>query len=201
MLLFEKKPDKIFTKILHSALDIAVDYIKTGGDEYYKETFPNASKNFSKILALEALKALREFSEDSDLWTMTDYHLVLLYDALKHYCGIMEHCAINSGEALLSVEDYTVLDINFEDLISCYFRDTDFLFPKEFFLDIPEEMREHFGYSEQTFAIVNGMIPHQEELIFQCCKQGEFIPEYPMPSTFRKESRVYPDVSNAEYYS
>ena len=153
MLLFQDKPDKIFTEILHEALTSAIDIVKFKEDdedgEYYKSVFPNASKNFSRELALYVLKELLEYSEDSNLWKMTDYHLVLLYDTLKYYCNAESDSAIELGESIFSVEDYTVWEINFEDLMTCYFKDLDFLFEEELFLDLPEEIKKQFGYIGQ----------------------------------------------------
>ena len=202
MLLFQDKPDKIFTEILRVALEAAIEIVKFKEDdkdgEYYKVVFPNASKNFSRELALYVLEDLQGYSEDSNLWKMTDYHLVLIYDALKHYCIPASENARDLGERIFSVGDYTVWEIDFEDLIACYFKDLDFLSEEELFLDLPEEVKKKLGYSKETFGVITEMKPHQKEIGLEFYEQGEFIPEDPRPSMFTKESRVYPDVSDKE---
>lgn len=199
MLLFQQKPDKIFTEILRGALAVAIDVVKFPEEDkdgkYFKSVFPNASRNFSRELALYVLKELLEYHKDSNLWKMTDYHSVLLYDALKHYCDVVGDGAIDSGESVVSVGDYTVKEINFDDLIACYFKDVDFLLGEELFLDLPEKIKKQFGYSKEAFGIVTGMNPHFKELALEFHEQGDFIPEDPRPSMFKKQSRVYPDVS------
>jgi hypothetical protein len=204
MLLFQEKPDKIFTQILHEALDIAIDIVKFPDEdkdgEYYRLFFPNASKNFSRDMAFYVLEELKEYCADPNLWKMTDYHLVLLYDALKHYCDVAGDCAKDSGETMLSIGDYKVWEVNFDDMIACYFRDLDFLHGEELFLDVPEAKKKCFGYRGESFGVAVGMKPHIKELALEFYEQGEFIPENPRPSMYRKESKVYPDVSEAENY-
>ena len=66
---------------------------------------------------------------------MTDYHMILLYDVLKNFCIPASENAIDSGKAILTVGNYTVWEIDFDDLICCYFPDVDFLTKKNHFLN------------------------------------------------------------------
>jgi hypothetical protein len=203
MLLFQEKPDKIFTEILRGALDNAIDIVKFPEDDKdgscFRSTFPNAMKNFSVKLAFKELENLKKYSEDPNMWKMSDYHFVLLYDALNLYCEIANDC-VGEEDPVLSIGDYTVWEINFDDLINCYFRDTDFLIDKDDILNASKEAKAKVGLSKETFPITNHMIPHDDELAFECEEQGDFIPGDPKPSMFRKECEMYPDIANAEYF-
>jgi len=206
MLLFQQNPDKIFSEILRLALEVAVDVVKfprEGTDDYddeknYEIVFPNASKIFSRKQTLKILENLQGYHEDSNLWKMTDYHMVVLYEALKNFCVPATEMAIDSGEAILTVGDYTVWGIDFDDLIECYFQDQDFLFDKDLFLDMTEEMKKKLEFRNETFGVLTKQPPHETEVVFKCHEEGEFIPTDPRPSMFTKESRVYPTVSEKE---
>jgi len=91
MLRFAEKPDKIFTEILASSFIIALDNLKDVlKPSDFKCFFPNASRNFNQFTANTTLKDLIRCNKSPGLWSLNDYHYVLIYDAVKYFCDIVE---------------------------------------------------------------------------------------------------------------
>ncbi len=83
MLRFQSPPDAVFLAILHYAIEATLDNLADESTEGWKARYSNAAKVFAMPLARDTLKALLEASKAPGLYQITDYHWLLLYDALR----------------------------------------------------------------------------------------------------------------------
>jgi hypothetical protein len=89
MLYFARKPDLVFTAILHAALESEGESIKcfVNTDADLREAcYPESSRYFNAATCLDVLTELFCASRDPIVYRPTDYHWLLLYEVLQNFC-------------------------------------------------------------------------------------------------------------------
>lgn len=191
-------PDAVFTALLLDAVDWMIDSLTPltslslspeDVDEEWRDTFPRAAGVFSVSLAWETLKRLRTAILAPGVYEATDYHWLLVYDALEFHCTVFNDTY--SLEAPAEVGPYRIGAIDFELLINRFFWDLDFLMEPDLLEDIGERGRQMLGVSPELFALAHGLAPHAAELDLMPCAApgydavspgpppGTVIPRYP----------------------
>jgi hypothetical protein len=134
MLYFRRKPDPVFTAILHSALESEGERIKGFTDDdldSWEGCYPHSSRYFTAAAATEVVTQLYCASRDPIIYRFTDYHGLLLYEVLENFCVIHNDLAPEAPKGWRPVGGYQLLEIDFLALVELYFWDTDFLIALE----------------------------------------------------------------------
>ena len=164
MLRFQCPPDSIFLDILHRAIEEVLWWLEL--TEYDQEAFSNSycqsAKCFHPKLAQKTLKQLLRASKAKSLYQLTDYHWLLLYEALWRFCELFNDEPKEIAPAL--AKQYGINEIDFHEIIDRYFWDTDFLTSPDDLINIGEDGRKQMGFGEEAFGVVQRMAPHLEEL-------------------------------------
>jgi hypothetical protein len=129
MLYFARKPDRIFTAILHTALESEGESITGFGNDVdlWEACYPENSRYFEAASCLEALTQLFCASRDPIIYCPTDYHWLLLYEVLQNFCVIHNDLAPVAPKGWRPVGEFKLSEIDFAALVDIYFWDTDFL--------------------------------------------------------------------------
>jgi hypothetical protein len=96
------------------------------------------------------------------LYQLTDYHWLLLYEALWRFCEVFNDEPEEIAPTL--AKQYGINEIAFHELLDWYFWDTDFLTSPDSFIKIGKDGRKQMGFGEEAFGVVQGWIPHPEEI-------------------------------------
>ena len=169
MLRFEQRPDKVFLAILHAALEDTrqeiQDFIEDedDDDEAWRNWQPMVARFFSPQAVVEQLDRLLTASEDHQLYQITDYHWLLIYNCLGRICEIHNDFAAQDPSGTCLVGPYEIGSIDFDAIVDDFFWDTDFLMD-DTLLDVSSERRHQLGVSPETFGIAAGLLPHPSEL-------------------------------------
>ncbi len=180
MLRFQNYPDRIFMAILTESMEIVIDQIREllavhrkneVGTGTFESLMPNAASVFVAETALNTLKRMLHCHKGPGLYYLNDYHYLLLYDTLEHFCifhNDMVRTAPNEFEKNKNtrIAGVHIEKINFDDLIDIYFFDIDFLMGQNVVMNLGLDMRKGLGIQDETFAISQGLAPHPEELKF-----------------------------------
>ncbi len=110
MLRFQSPPDTVFLAILHYAIEATLDELEDEytEEDYWKTQYSKAAKVFTMPLARDTLKALLEASKAPGLYQVTDYHWLLLYDALRVQIDILNDMASEQPTGLWRVGPYWI---------------------------------------------------------------------------------------------
>jgi len=164
MLRFQYPPDSIFLDVLHGAIEEGLWWLEL--TEYDQEAFSNAycqsAKCFHPKLAEKTLKQLLRASKAKSLYQLTDYHWLLLYEALWSFCEVFNDEPKEIAPTL--AKQYGIHEIDFHELIDVYFWDTDFLISPDDLIAIGEDGRKQMGFGKEAFGVVQRMVPHPEEI-------------------------------------
>lgn len=208
MLGFQNPPDKIFTEIIDESIKLMIDHIReiedSGQDEVKAEEafqclFPFACRVFNRETALHTLGRMLQYNKRPGLYRLNDYHYLLLYDTLQNLCDIHNDMVRDAPDRIekkkaSKIGSFYIEKINFDDLLSVYFFDLDFLIDAETMFELGSENRNHLGINNETFGISQEMAPHPEELIMTL--QEKETPALASRQGFWcASSRVYPDVT------
>ncbi len=206
MLTFQNRPDKIFTAMLTGSIEITVDQLrelidrrqdKSSGENELEYVLPFAFRVFTPETAMATLKRILVCHKSPDLYCLNNYHYLLLYDILCNYCEIHNDMVrtaddISEKKEAADMGGFHVEKIDFGDLISMYFHDTDFLFDADTVMKLGLDKRKVLGMKEETFGISQGLAPHPEELKIKL-EESE-IPVFGFQSpVWGPDSKVYPD--------
>lgn len=195
MIRFERKPDEVFTAILHEALKTELDQIREliGGDpEDWSAMSPRLSRCFTPQTAAAAIEQLLAASRDAAVYQITDYHWLVLYECLRAYCQWHNDIAAEQPDGLLPVGEFRIGEIDFDAVADLYFWDTDFLFDPSTLERLGPDARQSLTISDEAFAIAQGLQPHPDELRIERWEEPEWE-EGEMEELFRPGSRRYPD--------
>ena len=191
MLRFAQRPDAVFWDIIHEAIQSTIDDIE-GFDfdpEAFQEQYEESSRVFTPQVACETLRHLLEASRSAQWYQPTDYHWLLLYDALDNYCALL-----NDGiEEYRAPAKYGIRRIDFDALLDSFFWDTDFLLSGNDVAGLGMEGRKKLAISPETFGLTQGLKPHPEELRLRAIDSDE-DGETPPSDLYRPGSEVYPDM-------
>jgi hypothetical protein len=193
MLRFATKPDRIFLTILTQAIEEVLGSLELDDDpaerqETFQGLMPRSAALFGATEATAQLAALKTASATTELYQPTDYHWLLLYEALEIFC-----LEFNESPDGLLYAGYGIERLDFDALIDLFFWDTDFLDPH--LSELPLEARELLDISPETFGLTAGLKPHPEELVLELC--GEEIVkafEEQRCVTFLPGSKDYPSL-------
>jgi hypothetical protein len=176
MLRFANEPDTVLQAIIGAALEgmsaeldpYLPTYVPTAAEreeveENFRELFPAVARVFSPATAVGVVKRLTQANADgSTLYQLTDYHWLMLYEALQHYCELHRDQA---GQ--LDVGEYRIDRIDFSGLVERFFWDTDFLLSADIVLALGDEGRAMAGLNTETFGLAAGLKPHPDELVLE----------------------------------
>ena len=93
MLYFARKPDLVFTAILHTALESEGESIKSfvNNDlDLWEACYPESSRYFTATSSFDVLTQLFCASRDPIVYRLTDYHWLLLYEVLQNFCVVKQ---------------------------------------------------------------------------------------------------------------
>ncbi len=211
MLGFQTPPDKIFMAILNDSINLMIDQIKAikfsrqsedAERREFESLLPVAGGVFKCKTALDTLKRILTCHKRPGLYRLNDYHYLLLYDTLQHFCEIhndmvKEASGMHEKRRMSKVGAFYIERINFDDLIGIYFYDTDFLMDADIMIKLGIEKRKQMGLHDEIFGISQGLAPHPEELKIRV--QNNEKPILRIQSRFwSPASRVYPDMELSE---
>ncbi len=162
-------PDPVFTAILHDALedlrdwiaDLVVDEADAG---WWTAQYPLIAARFTPRLAVDVAGQLLAASRDTAVYNLSEYHWLLLYDALRVYCDIHNDYAREAADGLLAVGPFRIGQIDFRDALDLYFDDLDILTDPGDFDRLGPEGRREFGMREELFGVIHRLPPHPDEL-------------------------------------
>jgi hypothetical protein len=205
MLRFETNPDDVFTAILETAIEYAIDQIKvllgTNQLDDYARILVFSQKIYPPKLALVTLEKLLECHKKPELYNLNDYHYLLIYDALYlfssiHNNGVKDSKTKKDRREASVIGPYRIEEIDFDAIVDLYFWDTDFLMTGQELFILGMEKRREMGISKEAFAISQEFLPHPEELTL---KIYDFKPQKIRETEyFDPVSKTYPDYSLVE---
>lgn len=171
MLHFETKPDKVFTAILHKALERAraeISEVLDDRDEF-EVLYPNLGRCFDPGTALSTIEQLLRASRSPKLYQLTDYHWLILHEALRVFTDAHNDFAQEDPEYDTKIGAYRLGEIDFDGLIDLYFSDLDFTL-------------ESYPLSPEDLRLVR-------------VEDSDWAPDLaePDPEIFRSDSIKYPD--------
>jgi hypothetical protein len=211
MLRFQRPPDVVFQAILRDSLDLSIDFIdilienndydEARVRECMEADYPAMAKVFTPLLARTTLWNLRKRLDRPEIYSLNNYHYLLLFDVMSYFADIHNGMVAmsESGEERVVasfVDPFYIESIDVVGLLDLYFFDTDFLTDAETMLNIPDWVRR--SYEPETFGLSLGMLPHAEELelkIDACEDDGAY--KATRSDCFGPKSTVYPDF---DYY-
>ncbi len=173
------------------------EYDESRAREDMKSDCPAMAKVFTPSLARTTLLKLRKCLDRPEIYSLNNYHYLLLFDAIAYYADIhndMIPMAESRGERKEAsfVDPFYIETIDVDGLLGLYFFDTDFLTDAETMLNVPDWFRA--SYSPETFGLSLGMLPHDEELELKIDTDEDAGLYKVTPSDyFGPKSKVYPD--------
>jgi len=126
--------------------------------------YPHAGKTNSLIYLKEIREILLVGLQEPSLWQhMNSYHFSFLYDVLVRFTFNYNHD--NDEDRLSYLPELEAQPIHFENFISNYFFDRDFMTDENHFNSLTHEQKYPQGYDRPSlFGVINGLIPTREEM-------------------------------------
>ena len=126
--------------------------------------YPHAGKTNSLIYLKEIRKILLVGLQEPSLWQhMNSYHFSFLYDVLVRFTFNYNHD--NDEDRISYLPELEAQPIHFENFISNYFFDRDFMTDENHFNSLTHEQKYPQGYDRPSlFGVINGLIPTREEM-------------------------------------
>ena len=126
--------------------------------------YPHAGKANSLTYLKEIRQILETGLKKSSIWQyMNSYHFSFLYDVLVRFAFNYNHD--NYEERLNCLPEMEARSIYFENFISNYFYDRDFMMDENHFNSLTHEQKYPLGYDRPSlFGVINGLIPTREEM-------------------------------------
>ena len=145
-----------------------LSFIEKQPRPYWKEDllqfYPNAGKTNSLAYLKEINQILESGLNDPFKWHhMNTYHFSFLYDVLVRFAYNYNHD--NNNERMSYLPELEAQPILFENFISNYFFDRNFMIDEEHFNSLSREQKQFLGYdSSSLFGVINGLTPTREEM-------------------------------------
>ena len=201
MLRFQFTPDKCFFEIVTASLEIPMDMLKEDIEQAELDQvkylhIPQVAKIFSTELLLKTIEELLEAHEAPELYMPTEYHFLVLYDVISGFAEL-HNDSLSDEEPATKVGSLLVGEIDFDWLFDMYFWDCDFLTDPEVMNRLSGEAKEMVRFSPETFAVVNRMEPHPDELMLKPLPEKPGTPE----EAHYKEGESYPYYGRIPYGS
>ena len=175
MLRWQFQPDEAFVAILDSSLRICIDQLGAYLSDHLAGTTAEVEfawldgtriwELFDPDQLLGELQKLLTANQSTKLYMPNDYHFLILHEVLE--LQISSHndrvsaCGqpLAFGSVLLGQVDF--------DFVRDFFWDEDFLLDSEVMASLSEENKAALGFNQETFALVQGLKPHPQELELQ----------------------------------
>ena len=195
MLRWQFQPDEAFAAILDSSLRICIDQLGDYLSDHLAGTTAEVEfvwldgtriwELFDPSQLLGELQKLLTAHRSAKLYMPSDYHFLILHEVLKlqisSHNGRVSACGqpLSFGSVLLGQVDF--------DFVRDYFWDEDFLLDPEVMASLSEENKTALGFNQETFALVQGLKPHPQELELQ-----EVDAETESGQNYYKRGKCYP---------
>ena len=187
MLRFQACPDRVFTAILHDALELGDALLRVPRtrlrpaefqqrDNMYASLYPRTAKFFARPEALDVMMALLEASRDGAVYQITDFHWLVLYECLDAFCTLHNNSVKGKRGTTRTVGPYRIGPIDFDFIVDHFFWDTDFLLGENLLNLSPDQRRNQLGVTDEAFSIASGLKPHPDELRIELAKEPHFGP-------------------------
>jgi len=195
MLRWQFQPDEALIAILDSSLRICIDQL----DDYLSDHLAGTTAEvefawldgtrtwelFDPSQLLGELQKLLTANRSAKLYMHNDYHFLILHEVLKlqisSHNNLVSACGqpLAFGSILLGQVDF--------DFVREYFWDEDFLLDPEVLASLSEEHKAVLEFNQETFALVQGLKPHPQELELQ-----EVDAEPESGQNYYKQAKCYP---------
>jgi len=168
MLSWQFQPDEAFAAILDSSLSICIDQL---GDQLAATIASTAGASLSGTRIWELfdpgqllgeLQKLLTAHRSVKLYMPTDYHFLILHEVLELQI-ISHNDLVSAFDQPLAFGSVLLGHVDF-DFVRYYFWDEDFLLDPEVMASLSEEQKAALGFNQETFALVQGLKPHPQEL-------------------------------------
>jgi hypothetical protein len=111
---------------------------------------------------LGELQKLLTAHRSAKLYMPTDYHFLILHEVLELQI-ISHNDLVSAFDQPLAFGSVLLGHVDF-DFVRYYFWDEDFLLDPEVMASLSEEQKAALGFNQETFALVQGLKPHPQEL-------------------------------------
>ena len=175
MLRWQFQPDEAFAAILDSSLSICIDQLGDYLSDHLAGTTAEVEfvwldrtriwELYDPSQLLGELQKLLTAHRSAKLYMPNDYHFLILHEVLelqiRSHNDRVSACGqpLTFGSVLLGQVDF--------DFVRDYFWDEDFLLDPEVMASLSEENKTALGFNQETFALVQGLKPHPQELELQ----------------------------------
>jgi hypothetical protein len=175
MLRWQFQPDEAFVAILDSSLRICIDQLGDYLSDHLAGT--TAEVEFAWLLGtriwelfdpdqlLGELQKLLTANQSTKLYMPNDYHFLILHEVLELQISSHNDRVSASGQPL-AFGSVLLGQVDF-DFVRDFFWDEDFLLDSEVMASLSEENKAALGFNQETFALVQGLKPHPQELELQ----------------------------------
>ena len=156
MIKWSSKPDPVFYDIISNALEVYQDSLK-------EELFDDddiAFKTFGQKGLVIELEKIITAHKSKKTFTITDFHFLILYDALIQFCELYNDDFFGK----FSFGGIQPSQLDFELMVGIYFFDTDFLLDQEIINNLSVDQKNVMAISSDNFSIANNLKPHADEL-------------------------------------
>ena len=197
MLYFLHKPDPVFRTILTAALETELTTLQASLEDadsaYWDICYPYTSRCFASQQAVPILERLVIATRETNVYLITDYHWLFVWECLRNYCTSVNELALSNPGRFLFVGDYPLERVHFDNIISIYFWDTDFLVSKDMFEQLSAEDRKRVRLSDSSaVSRVEGWEIHPSELQMRRIDHPQWL-KPTLSRWFRPGSPCYPD--------
>ena len=182
MIYFRTKPDSVFLLFVDCALHKELKEIQrissTNDTETWQLGYAELGMVFSPYSAVITLEDLIKANRASQVYKLTDYHWLLLYDSLKNYCVWHNETLAETAILFRVLEGIRFGPIDWESMMDRYFWDQEFfglLYHSRTGSSILEVCE---CSSESEFDLTYGLSPHPFRLKLEVVQEKAWhIPE------------------------
>ncbi len=177
MIAWMTKPNALFREVLKRTFDETLDEIRDSisalGPQENNTFFSDDIVNmFGGVIKLfEHIILLEEISKSKTVYQISDYSYLVLHRMLRNFCEIYSDI-IRTSDTPEEAEEFGITyrnklvgKLNIDDITDTYFHDTDFDFDPEIFNSMDQSLKEQYGFNNETYGVVNRMMPHPDELL------------------------------------
>lgn len=157
-----------FIKVALSEEQEIISFIERQPRQYWREDllqfYPLSGKTNSLNYINQICELLKEGLEKPSIWQyMNSYHFSFLFDVLTRF--VFNYNNENDREKINCLPELEARPIYFENFLSNYFFDTNFMTEEEYFNSLTEKQKHSLGYHcPCLFGVINGLVPTREEM-------------------------------------
>ena len=168
MLRFATRPDKALTEIVTHCLEVALGILRDDSvtdDGAMACFYERLGVIFSRDELAKEIESLLAAHRSNDLYMPTEYHWLILHDVLHDGAEMHNDMVAEFGPAKIGC--VLLGEIDFDAVADIYFWDEDFLLEPEALNDMHPTDKNGMGFTDGTFAVVNQLKPHPEDLVMR----------------------------------